>query len=1041
MKISHAAIKRPVTTLMLVLMILVLGGVSFMGLPIDMFPDIKFPIAVISTSYDGAGPKEVETLITRPIEEVMGTVNNFKKVSSSSTSGASMVMVEFTQGTDMDFAALQIREKIDMIKDVLPEDASAPMVFQFDPDLIPIVQFSMSNGDDLVSLKNLAEDKIKSRLERLDGVASVGIVGGLEREIKVNLIPQKMAGYGLSQAQVINSLRMENLNMPGGEVKEGKSQFTVRTMGEFNDVKEIVELPIPIPGGIIRLGDIAEIEDGYKDSKSSVYMNDKPCLLMQVQKQSGTNTVKVADRINRELDKISAEMKEVKFITVFDQSVYIKRSIGTVASNAIIGGILAILILFIFLKNFRTTFIIATSIPISIIATFVLVFFNGITLNMMSLGGLALGVGMLVDNSIVVLESIYRYRENGYSRAEAAKEGSSEVAMAITASTLTTIAVFLPIAFIRDNLAIELFREMALTVTFSLAASLVVSLTLVPMLASKILKVSHAREMEKDTLVNRVEKAMDKAIAAVEDTYGKMIRWALSHRKKVILGTVVLLILSIAAAAFLTGVEFFPNSDEGMFQVNVELPKGYALEETSAMMDIVEEKLKALPEMDYCIIVEGASGNEFGGGSDSSMGQVHGSFGSKIKRDRSIDDLLDEMRSSLKGIPGVKVSVQKVGTINPMGGAKPISVEIKGDDLGVLKSLADELSEGIKKVEGAREVTSSVAQTVPEVQVKVDRRKASQYGISAYTVANTVQTAIMGQTATRYKVSGDEIDVRVRLSEDYRKDLKDLESIVVSSPVGQQVPLYEIADIAIDQSPISIDRINQVRTVTVTGDISGRTPGEVSVDVQRIIDSMKLPHGYEIKLGGVTEDMMEAGKGFGLALALAVILVYMIMACQFESLIHPLVIMFSVPLAIIGVCFAMAAVHKPFSVPAFTGIIILAGIVVNNAIVLIDYINTLRGRGMERDEAIIKAGPVRLRPILMTTLTTVLGLVPLAMGIGEGAEMQAPMAVTVIGGLTFSTLLTLVFIPVIYTIFEDWGNKLKSKFGKKKAAAAATTAG
>lgn len=1036
MNISQIAIKRPVTTIMLVLMIIVLGVVSLMGLSIDMLPDVTFPMAVVITNYDGAGPKEVETLITKPLEEVLGTVSNFKNVTSTSSNGSSMVMVEFTQGTNMDFAALNMREKIDMVKDALPEDADAPIVFQFDPDLMPIMQFSVSNGDNLVELKNLAEEEVKNRLERLDGVASVSTYGGLEREIKINIVPDKLDGYGLTMTQIIQTLRAENLTLPGGEVEQGKSQFTVRTTGEFSSIDEISNFPISTAKGVVSLKDIAYIEDGYKEMSGSVYMNGKPCLFMIVQKQSGTNTVKVSDKINKELIKIKQDIPELNFETVFDQADFIKKSINSVVNNAILGGILAVLILYLFLKNVRTTFIIATSIPISIIATFVLIYFSGITLNMMSLGGLALGVGMLVDNSIVVLESIYRYREEGYGIIDAAREGSSEVAMAVTASTLTTIAVFLPIAFIRDNLSIELFREMALTVTFSVFASLVVSLTLVPMLSSKILKVTHSEDIKKENIFKKLDRLTENAFSGLESAYERLLKSSLAHRKRVLLFTVILLVISIVLASF-SGAEFFPSADQGQFTINVELPKGTVVEETAKVIDTIERRLSTIPEMEYLMVLTGMDSGGFGSSTqDSSLGQMYGSFGSKLKRQRGIDEILDEVRSKITDIPGAKISVAKQESFGGMmGGGSAISVLIKGDDLNVLKDISEVLVEKVSKVPGAREVKSSIGQTVPEVLVKIDRNKAAQYGLSSYTVANAVQTAIMGQTATRYKIEGDEINVKVRFDEVYRKNVSDLNNIIITSPMGQQLPLYEIADLVIDESPISIRRENQVRVVSVTGDIFERSPGEVSIDIQKIIDSMLIPQGYEVKLGGVTEDMIEAAMGFAMAFILAVILVYMIMASQFESLVDPFVIMFSVPLAFIGVALAMAIARKPFSVPALIGVIVLAGIVVNNAIVLVDYINILKSKGMDRNEAIIKAGPVRLRPILMTTLTTVLGLIPLALGIGEGAEMQAPLAITVIGGLTFSTLLTLVFIPVMYTLFDDFGIWSKKFFTRNKKTA------
>ncbi|NLY43074.1 MAG: efflux RND transporter permease subunit [Clostridiaceae bacterium] len=1026
MKISDLAIKRPVTVLMLVMMILVLGVVSLRSLNLDLFPDITFPAAVVITNYQGAGPQEIESIITKPIEEVMGTVENFKKVTSTSSNGVSMVMVEFTQGTNMDYAALQMREKVDMIKSAFPDDVQDPIILKYDVNMIPVMQLAVSYGDDLAGLKTLVEDKVKSRLERLEGVAAVDITGGVEEEIKIDILPQKLEGYGLSLTQVKQALQAENLNLPGGQLEEGKTEFTVRTIGEFSDVEEIKNLPIATARGIIHLKDIAEVRQSYKDVTSRSYMNDKPCILLAVSKESGANTVKVADKVNAEIDKIKKELSDVKFETIFDQSTYVKQSLGNVANNAMVGGVLAILILFVFLKNIRTTFIIGTSIPISIIATFIMIYFSGITLNIMSLGGLALGIGMLVDNSIVVLESIYRYREEGFSRIDAAREGSNEVAMAVTASTLTTIAVFLPIAFVRDNMAIEMFKELGLTVTYSLVSSLVIALTLVPMMASKMLKVETMEDLQrKRTPIAVIDRWFNRFFKGVEESYKKLLRWALGHRKTVITGTVLLLVLSLVSASLFTGVQFFPNMDMGMFTVTIEMPKGTVLEETAKTVDAVAKEVEGIKELEYIFVMHGSDG-------DSSTGTIYASVGKKENRERGIDEILDELRSKVQVIPGAKIAVEKISYMSVIGSSKPITININGDDLDVLEQLAEQVTDAVKRVEGTREVSSSIADTVPEAQVKINRNKASQYGISAYTIASTVQTAVMGQTATRYKVSGDEIDVKVRFESGSRKDLKDLEEILIMSPTGQQVPLYELADIIIKDAPASISRSDQVRQVSVTGDISGRDSNSVFVDIRNKLDEIKVPQGYTIELAGENEDLREAIEGFGLILLLSIILIYMIMASQFESLLHPFTIMFTVPLAVIGVAFAMSAARMPFSVPSFIGIVMLAGVVVNNGIVLVDYINVLRSRGMERDEAIYKAGPVRLRPILMTTLTTVLGLVPLSLGIGEGSELQAPMAVTVMGGLTFSTLLTLVFIPVLYTLFDDFGRWVKRLFGRKE---------
>ncbi|SET59112.1 hydrophobic/amphiphilic exporter-1, HAE1 family [Natronincola peptidivorans] len=1025
MKISDIAIKRPVSVIMLVMMIIVLGAVSFMGLNLDFFPDIAFPMAVVITEYDGVGPQEIETIITRPVEQVMGTVDNFKSVSSVSSNGMSMVMVEFTQGTNMDYAALQMRESVDMVKGMWPNEVRNPMIFQYDMSMIPIIQFGMSYGDDLAGLKTLAEDHVRDRLERINGVAAVDIYGGLEDEIKISIIPHKMQGYDLSLNQVSQALRMENLSRPGGLLTEGKYQYTVRTTGEFDTIDEIRNLPIATSRGIIRLSDIAEVTQGYKDAYVNATMNGDPTVLVQIRKQSGFNTVRVSDSINDELDLIKEELSDVEFRTIFDQADFVKESLGSVTRNAFAGGILAIFVLLIFLKNIRTTFIVGAAIPISIITTFILIYFSGITLNMMSLGGLALGIGMLVDSAIVVLESIFRYREEGYSRIDAAREGSKEVAMAVTASTMTTVAVFLPIAFIRDNMAIEMFRELALTVAFSLLASLVISLTLVPMLASKILKIDRNGDKTKRTPLAIIGRGFDKLMKRVEIKYEGLLSWSIGHRKTIVTGTLILFVLSIGMATLFTGAEFFPDADEGMFTVSIELPKGYTLEETSKIAAAVGERVQEFPELDYLFVLEGDDG-------DPSAAVIYASFGSRLDRDKGIEELLDEVRDKLQGIAGAKIGVQKFDMMQMGAGGSPITVNIKGDDLETLESLAEVVVDEVSLVPGTREVSSSIQQTVPEAQVKINRDKASQYGVSTYTLAETIQTAIMGQTVTRYRVSGEEIDVSLRFHEGWRSELSDLQKIYVTSPMGQQIPLQELADIYYGEAPASISRDNQVRQVTVTGDISGRDSRSVFVDIQNRINAMNVPNGYEVTLGGENEEMIAAAKAFALALILAILLVYMIMASQFESLLHPFIIMFTVPLAFIGIALAMSITRKPFSVPAFTGIIMLTGIVVNNAIVLVDYINTLRKRGMERAEAIRKAGPIRLRPILMTSLTTVLGLIPLALGIGEGAEQQAPMAITVIGGLSFATLLTLVFIPVVYTLFDDFKNWAVRKILKRK---------
>lgn len=1035
MNLANFAIKHPVTVTMLVVITIVLGFVSFAGVGIDLFPEIDLPIAVAITTYSGAGPREIETLVTKPIESSLSTVSDMKEIASYSSNGTSMVMVQFEYGTDMDFAGLKMREKLDMVKRSLPSDASDPMIVQFDPSLMPVLNYAVMCGDtDINDVKNMVEDKVVPRLERIGGVAQVSVSGAQDRVVTVNVIPERMEAYGLSLPQVTGLLRSENLSQPAGKIVEGTYEYTVRTTAEYTDVEEIKSLVLSSPKGAVRLGDIAEVSEGYRDKNGVSYMtgepwNGEPCLSINIQKQSSYNTVQVANKVNAEMAKLAEEISGFKYHATLDQSIFIQDSIDAVTQNGIIGAVLAVIILFVFLRNFRATLIVSISIPVSIIATFVLIYFSGITLNLMSLGGLVLGIGMLVDNSIVVIETIYRHQENGLDRVRAAREGTEEVLMAVTASTLTTIVVFLPIIFIRNNIAMMLFRELAMTVTFSLISSLVVSVTIVPMLASKILKVDAAQEMK------GISKKIEDMLLAVEANYGRFARWSLHHRRKVLFVSVLLFIVSIVLAGF-SGMEFYPSTDEGEFSISIELPSGSSLDELVAMAKRVEDIVNKVsteqnPIKDIYVSAGGgdnASSIMGGGGGESTV-----SISAKVTgKGYNTDKTLDKIRSQTQKIAGAKITLSKtssgMGAMSTSGGA--ISVEIKGDEVDRVSEIADELVDKIAAIEGTREVKSSVGKTLPEAKVTVNRDKAGRYGISAATVASTVQTAVMGSTAAKYRTGGTELDIVVSYPEDARDSLSLLGGIKVPSSTGY-IPLAEVADITIDEAPATITRSNQVRYATVTGDIVGRNASAVFADIQKVLDGTRLEPGYELKSGGQDADLQETIQGFLIAILLAVVLVYGVMACQFENFLHPFVIIFTLPLAFIGVALAMFMTQTTYSVPAFIGVVVLVGVVVNNAIVLIDYINQLRAAGKTRDEAIAIAGPVRLRPILMTTLTTVLGLVPTAMGWGTGGSQQAPMAIAVIGGLTVSTLLTLVVIPIVYAMFDDLqANVYKKLFSK-----------
>jgi HAE1 family hydrophobic/amphiphilic exporter-1 len=1023
MRLPSYAVDRPITTFMVVLMVIILGVVSLGRLTIDLFPNMTFPAAVVVTTYEGVGPQEIEALVTRPIEEALSTVQNVKDITSSSQMGVSMVVARFNWGTDMDFATLQMREKVDLYKRMFPSGVDSPMIFKFDPAMMPIMYFGISADMDQAGLKAFVEDVVKNRLERLEGVASVELSGGLVREIQVVVDHKRLKGYDLSLDQIIQALKAENLNLPGGKVEDGTKELIVRTVGEFADIEEIRNIIINTPRGFsIPLRDIADVEDTFKDVETFARMNGKPCIGISVQKQTDHNTVRVADRINRELSRIQAEYPFVQVYAVYDQSDFIKKVINSLVQNGVIGAGLAVLILLIFLRNLRTTLIISTAIPISVIATFILIHFAGLTLNIMSLGGLALGIGMLVDNSIVVLENIFRFRQEGYSRIDAAKAAAEEVGTAVVASTLTTAAVFLPIVYV-EGLASVLFKELALTVSFSLFASLAVSLTLIPVMSSKILKVSGQNGIERKGIMTRVFVLWQGFYEGIAQKYVYLLRWALRHRKLVIFVAGAVFILSLVFVPFI-GMEFIPKMDEGSFSIEIEMPTGTKLSKTDEVFRTVEDYLMGIPEMQSLYVSGGVTqGINFSSGSE--VGTAMAALRPKAERDRSTNEIIEEVRQHLSLLPDAKVKVTAQDSLTRgMGSGAPLSIEIKGDDLNRLKEIAEEIAYEVSKVEGTREVESSITEGKPEIQVEVNRQKAASLGLNAYHIASAVETAVQGRVATRYRVSGSEIDVRVRLDKDAASTISDLRQITVTSPAGFQVPLEDVADLIVEEGPRAIRRKNQVRTATVTSQIAGRDLGSIVKDIQARLGNLVIPEGYEIEFGGENREMIEAFSNLALALVLAVLLVYMILASQFESLLHPFTIMFSVPLAFVGVSLALFVTRRTLNVVSFIGIIMLSGIVVNNAIVLVDYINTLRKRGMDRNEAILKAGPIRLRPILMTTLTTVLAMFPLALGLGEGAEVRTPLATVVIGGLMFSTLLTLVVVPVIYTVFDDLGKRI-----------------
>jgi len=1042
MNLANFSIKRPVTTLMIILVVLVLGFVSFSRLGIDLFPNMTLPIAVVMTQYEGVAPQEMESLITKPIEQVISTISNVNSIQSITNQGQSIVVIEFNWGTNMDFAMLDVREKIDMVKSYLPEDSSAPTVIKIDPSMMPVMQIVLYGGNDIIQLKKLADDVITDRLLRLEGVASVNVIGGREREIVINVDPDKLSFYRLSMTQIANTLRAENMNLPGGSLDQGKKEYVIRTTAEFEDIAEIENLPIALPqGGIVHLRDIARVEDTYKEVSTISRYNGKPCISLSIMKQSGSNTVQVANQINAEIERLENELPaNVDLKPIFDESEFIKLSIDNVKDNAITGAILAVLVLYLFLRNARSTLVIGLSIPISIIATFVLIYFGNLTLNIMSLGGLALGVGMLVDNSIVVLENIFYHRQIGEEPIKAALSGANEVALAVTASTLTTVAVFLPMVFV-SGITAQIFKELALTVTFSLLASLAVALTLVPLLSSRLLTevsmISEDGPSNRKGIINWVLKPLDVFSVffnKVHSRYRNLLHWALGHRKLVVIISALAFVISIALIPAV-GAEFLPKTDSGSININFELADGTKLDETNRIINEFYDKIADMPEIQDALISIGSGTGMTSslGGSSANTGSITLQLVPLSERKASSEQIAEEIRRIAEKTPGADISVSAVSTMDFAGGGMPsVSISIEGADFDKLDQISNQVMDIIKSVPATREVTSSMEKGRPELRIKVDRDKAALYGISSGQIAQAVSSAITGMTATKYKVDGEEIDVVIRAEKDLVDSASKIRSLLIPSPTGALITLGNVAEIQNETGPVSINRQDQTRTVTVTAQVIGRDVGSVNQEIQEKLANLKLPDGYRVTMGGEQQEMMEAFQDLSLAFVLAILLVYMVMAAQFESLVQPFVIMFSVPLASIGIVLSLLLTGRHINIVSFMGVIMLAGIVVNNAIVLIDFINQLRQRGMGRNEAIITAGPQRLRPILMTTLTTVLGLIPMALGLGEGGELGAPLATVVIGGLTVSTILTLVVVPVIYTIVEDFGSIFSRMIGRFK---------
>jgi len=1020
MKLSRFAVNHPVFTIMSVLIVMILGGISLSRLPIDLMPDITYPTLSISTTYENASPREIEELITRPVEEAMSAVPGVEQVTSVSAEGQSQVRVSFTWATDLDAAANDVRDRLDRVIPRLPDEADRPLLRKFDLASFPILFLGASSRLDPVQMRLIIDEQIKYRIERLPGVASLDVAGGLDREIHVSLYADKIKALGIPLDQILQRIRAENVSVPAGTIERGMMDITLRTPGEYTSLEELRDTVVAMRSGVpIQLKEIADVEDSWQKVRRIVRVNGQPGVRMAVLKQSGMNTVEVARGVLKEIEKLNQDFPQIHITPIIDTSDYIKRAIDNVGTSILYGGVLAILVLFLFLRNVRSTLVVATAIPISVIATFTLMYFGGFTLNLMTLGGLALGVGMLVDSAIVVLENIFRLNETGTPPRQASIEGSEEVGAAIVASTLTTLVVFLPMIFVR-GMAGVMFKQFIFVVTFALACALVSALTVVPMLSSLILKPANHAPAEKSRLLGMLFFLSGRFLRSLEETYKQILDYALSHRKRVLLAAFLVFGGSLLLYP-LVGSEFMPQADEGEVRVYVEM-------ETGTRVDVVEKSFDIIESIIAREVPEARNTMSFIGGTPwrargSHTGEMRIALVSESERSRSSEEIAADLRRKLSRIPGTLVRtragqglfVLRMGQTS----TERVTVEVRGYDLDTAELLAQHVKREMEQVEGVTDVQLSRESGSPEEIILVDRQKAADMRVTVSQVAETLQTILAGKRASYFREAGREYTILVKLKEGERMDTRELLDLTITNAEGSAVVLRNFLEVRPGRGPVFIERKDQERMIAVSANTTtGRDLGSITRDIEGRLSSVPVPRDFAIAFGADYEEQEKAFRELLISIILALVLVYMVMASLYESLLDPLIVMLSVPLAAIGVMLMLFLSHTTFNIQSYIGCIMLGGIVVNNAILLVDHSNLLVKRGMALEEAIKEAGRRRLRPILMTALTTSFALTPLALGMGEGGETQAPMARVVIGGLLSSTLITLVVVPTVYSFLK-----------------------
>jgi HAE1 family hydrophobic/amphiphilic exporter-1 len=1038
MNIARLSVSRPVAITMLIAAPTLMGLMCLLRLPVDLLPKISLPTISVSTSWPNVAPQEIESQVTRPIEEAVSAAPNLYEVSSTTNEGSSTVRVQFQWGTDIGQAAVDVLQLVERAKQGFPTDPTLkmPIIRKFDPNQFPILVYGVSGENDLVKLRTIFKNQIVPIVESANGVASATVTGGDERAIMVDVDPTRLQAHGLSVNDVIRRIADENMNLPAGIGKQGNTEYVIRSLGWLLNPQELRRLPLAtVNGQQVTLGEVAEVRDSHDETRVYTRFNQEPAVGLVVAKQSGANTIDTGRGVEEKIERIKQLYPNLKFGLAYNQAEYIETSINDVKISALIGGFLAILILLFFLRNVRSTIVVGLSIPVAIVSTFTLLYLCGFTLNTMSLGGLALATGLIVDDAVVVIENIFRHLERDRKGIwDAAVDGTNEILSAVFASTWTVMVVFLPLVFIKGQ-AGQMYTQFALVVIFSLAISFVVAVTLVPMLATRLISgEAHHDNLSGATthltVGQRIFRSWGRWFDALDALYRGGLEWAIRHRLWVVGGALAISLVTIPLMTQV-GRELMPMTDSGDFTISIKLPIGTSLETTNRVVKQAEQIVCSNPNVATAFAAAGTGVRMTGIG--GAQVPFQGGVSVKLKSDRKVStlDVIRQLRRQLSSLPGVMPRLEQNDLVAMMmtGGAQNTEINIFGNDLGVLSQLSKDVMARIRSIPGLENLDVNWAESMPEIQWQVNRQKANQLGCSFSDIADTINIATNGAISSYYQEAGFQYPIIVQVPERRRKTVEDMLSLIVT-PSGQSqrtsgIVLSQVATAKYGVGPSQITRLNRQRYISVRGAPQGRSPGEVQADVQQALAGMTMPTGYYWDWGTHQKQAAEEFGGLWLAIVLAIGLIYMLLASQFEAFLHPFTILLTVPLAATGVALALFLTGRSFGLTAFIGALMLVGIVVKNGILLVDYTNRLRARGLDRDQALLQAGPTRLRPILMTASAAILGMLPIATGIGQGAEVQAPMATAVIGGLMTSTVLTLFVVPVVYSLLDDFAARVQ----------------